>query len=105
MLSLVIGLQFGLTVGAESGVRYDTFTISNGRFVPTQTAYVALTNRNEVYGVSLDRPNDIFIDKDNYVYIVSSNEAENKGKLIRFSLENQEVDVLADDFLINPTGR
>jgi len=104
ILSLIIGLQFGLTVSAESGVRYDTFTFSDGEFVPTQTAYMALTNRSEVYGESLDKPNDIYIDNNNYVYIVSTNETTKTGKLIKFSLKNQDISVMGEDFLINPTG-
>jgi len=104
ILGLLMSVSFGITLGAESGVRYDTFTISNGRFVPTQTAYMALTNRNEVYGEPLDRPNDIYIDKDNFVYIVSSNIDAKTGKIIKFSLESQDVTVLGEDFLVNPTG-
>jgi len=104
IMSLVIGLQMSFTVTAESGVRYDTFTISNGRFVPTQTAYMALTNRTEVYGEPLDKPNDIYIDSNDNVYIVSTNTNTNTGKLIKFNLENQDVLVLGQDFLINPTG-
>ncbi|PKK86978.1 MAG: hypothetical protein CVV63_02705, partial [Tenericutes bacterium HGW-Tenericutes-8] len=104
ILSLLISVSFGITLGAESGVRYDTFTISNGRFVPTQTAYMALTNRTEVYGESLDKPNDIYIDKDNYVYIASSNIDAKTGKIIKFSLENQNVTVFGEEFLVNPTG-
>ncbi len=104
ILALLIGSSFAITVEAESGVRYDTFTISNGRFVPTQTAYMALTNRTEVYGEPLDRPNDIYIDKDNYVYIVSTNISTNSGKIIKFSLMNQDVSVMGQDFLVNPTG-
>ncbi len=104
MLFVIISCSFGMTVSAESGVRYDTFTISNGRFVPTQTAYMALTSQTDVYGVSLDRPNDIFIDKFNYVYIVSTNIQTSTGKIIKFSLENQDVTVIGEDFLKNPTG-
>lgn len=104
VMFLIVSLSFGITVGAESGVRYDTFTISNGRFVPTQTAYMALTNRNEVYDEPLDKPNDIFIDKDNYVYIASTNTDTSTGKIIKFSLQNQDVTVFGADYLINPTG-
>lgn len=104
IMSLLIGLEFGLTVTAESGVRYDTFTISNGRFVPTQTAYMALTNRTEVYGEPLDKPNDIYIDKDNFVYIVSTNTQNSTGKIIKFSLKNENVTIFGQDFLKNPTG-
>jgi tetratricopeptide (TPR) repeat protein len=93
-----------MTVGAESGVRYDTFTISNGRFVPTQTAYMALTSRIEVYDEPLNKPNDIYIDKNNYVYIASTDTALSTGKIIKFSLKNQDVTVLGSDFLIDPTG-
>ena len=104
VLFLLISCSFGMTVGAESGVRYDTFTISNGRFVPTQTAYMALTSRIEVYDEPLNKPNDIYIDKNNYVYIASTDTALSTGKIIKFSLENQDVTVLGSDFLIDPTG-
>lgn len=104
ILLVIVGCSFGVTAKAESGVRYDTFTISNGEFVPTQTAYMALTSQTEVYGVSLDRPNDIFIDEFNYVYIASTNIETSTGKIIKFSLEDQNVEVIGEDFLVNPTG-
>ncbi|MGS0973383.1 MAG: hypothetical protein ACVCEJ_09200 [Candidatus Izemoplasmataceae bacterium] len=96
--------MIGTIVKGESGVRYNTFTISNGRFVRTQTAYTPLSSQSDVYGESLDKPNDIYIDDNNMVYIVSTNEAEGTGKLLVFSLESEDVTVLGEDFLINPTG-
>jgi len=88
----------------ETGVRYNTFTLNNGEFIRTQTAYTPLGSQSEVYGESLDKPNDIFIDTNNFIYIASTNEPLNTGKIIRFNLENDTVDVIGDDFLVNPTG-
>ncbi len=96
--------MIGTIVKGESGVRYNTFTISNGRFVRTQTAYTPLSSQSDVYGESLDRPNDIFIDEDSYVYIVSTNETAGTGKLLKFSLETEELLVFGEEFLVNPTG-
>ena len=93
-----------LEIDAETGVRYRTWTVSNERLVPTQDAYVALSELQDIYGVSLDTPNDLFVDSNNTVYIVSSNEDTNTGKIIKFNLSEETVEVLADDLLLNPTG-
>ncbi|MCF7925794.1 MAG: hypothetical protein K9L26_04600 [Candidatus Izimaplasma sp.] len=104
LLILLALLFVGTRVNAESGVRYRTFTVSNDEFVPTQTAYVALSELQDIYGVDLDTPNDLFIDVNNNVYIVSHDETTKTGKIIKFNLSNETVTVLSDDFLLNPTG-
>ncbi|MBN2540445.1 MAG: hypothetical protein JXB08_02850 [Bacilli bacterium] len=104
VLMLLAFATFGTVVHAESGVRYNTFTSSNGHYVRTQTAYIALTQNDTIYGESLDTPNDIYIDGNNYVYIASSNTLADTGKIIKFSLATEEVTVLGQDFLVNPTG-
>jgi len=96
--------MIGTIVQGESGVRYNTFTESNGRLVRTQTAYMPLTSQSSVYGEALDRPNDIYIDDNNVVYIVATDEGSGTGKLLIFSLDEEEIRVLGEDFLINPTG-
>jgi len=55
-----------------------------------------------VFGVSLDTPNDIHIDKDNTIYIVST--SDDTGKLMMFNLEEEAITVIGEDFLVNPTG-
>lgn len=102
VLFMLIG--FGTEIKAETGVRYTTLTISNGEFVMTQTAYIALSQSDSVYGVELDKPNDIFIDKDNYVYIVSTDIFSDTGKIIKFNLASDEIEIIGEDFLIDPTG-
>jgi len=104
VFTLLVFIAFGTVVTAESGVRYNTFTSSNGEYVRTQTAYIALTQNDTIYGEPLNTPNDIFIDDDNYVYIVSTDVFTETGKIIKFSLANEEVEVLAADFLVDPTG-
>ena len=104
IVSLLVLVTFGTVTHAESGVRYNTFTSSNGEYVRTQTAYIALSESDSVLGESLDTPNDIYIDNDNYVYIASSNLIENTGKIIKFNLATNEITIFGDTLLINPTG-
>lgn len=104
LVVLTVFISFGTEVNADSGVRYTTVTSSNGEFVRTQTAYIALSQSDEIYGVLLDTPNDIYIDNNNYVYIVSTNTDMDTGKIIKFNLESEEIEVYGESFLINPTG-
>ncbi len=104
LTGLIVFVSFGTVAHAETGVRYNTFTLSDGDFVRTQTAYIALSQSDEIYGQPLGIPNDIFIDKDNYVYIASQDEDDDKGKIIKFNLSTEEVTTFGDDFLIDPTG-
>ncbi len=105
LLGLITFATLGTVVSAEeSGVRYNTFTSSNGHYVRTQTAYIALSENDDIYGEELNTPNDIFIDDNNYVYVVSTDAFSGTGKIIKFSLASEEVTVLGQDFLVNPTG-
>ncbi|MBI9009442.1 MAG: hypothetical protein JEZ05_05370 [Tenericutes bacterium] len=104
VLSLLVFVSLGTAVNAESGVRYNTFTSSNGELVRTQTAYIALSESSDIYGESLNTPNDIYIDDNNDVYIAATNTTAGTGKVIKFNLANQDVEVFGTDFLINPTG-
>jgi DNA-binding beta-propeller fold protein YncE len=104
VLSLLALTILGTVVKAESGVRYNTFTSSNGRYVRTQTAYIALSENDIILGESLNTPNDIFIDEDNYVYIASTDTVAGTGKIIKFNLASDEIEIIGGDFLLNPTG-
>ncbi len=88
----------------ETGVRYQTFTLNDGEFVRTQTAYTPLSSVSDIYGVSLDTPNDIVLGDAGNVYIASTNRTSDTGKIIRFNLDSETVETLGEDFLINPTG-
>ncbi len=102
LLLLTLVSVLGTTVTAESPTRYHTYTTSNNQRVRTQTAYTPISSASEVFGVSLDEPNDIHIDQNNTIYIVSNN--GETGKLIVFNLDSEAITVLGEDFLINPTG-
>ena len=100
LFTLLIGTT---TIEAETGVRYHTFTMSNQRLVRTQTAYVPVASTDNIYDVDLGEPNDIHIDANNTVYIVSTMPG-GFGRLIVFDLETEEASVYGEDFLVNPTG-
>ena len=68
-------------VQADNGVNYNTFTLSDGRLVPTQTAYITIGDIDELDGISLDTPMDMQI-VDNTMYIASI--TESSGKIIIF---------------------
>ena len=53
IIVFVLIASFGTGVDADTGVRYNTFTESNDRLVRTQTAYVSLSTKDEIYGVKL----------------------------------------------------
>lgn len=104
LIGFVLFVSFGTGTSADTGVRYATYTTSNNELVRTQTAYIALSSMDEIYGVSLDVPKDLFIGQNNNVYIVSSNSGGTAGKIIRFNLSTEDVLVIGEDFLLDPTG-
>ena len=93
---------FGTTIQGESVTRYHTYTISNNRLVRTQTAYTPITAVQQIFGVPIDTPNDIHIDGGNNIYIAST--GSSGGKIIKFNLSTEDVHVMGEDFLVNPTG-
>lgn len=99
--SVFIGLISG---PIETGVRYETFTLNDGRLVRTQTAYTPISSVSNIYSVPLDTPNDIVIDDEKNIYIASTNESSRQGKIIKFNLADETVETFGEDFLINPTG-
>lgn len=100
--ALLIFIIFGTDVNAESGVRYNTFTVSDNRLVRTQTAYVPVESIKDIRGVSLAEPTDIHIDHNNIIYIASNEPIG--GKIIIYDMAEDTVKVIGEDFLINPTG-
>ena len=94
-------LLIGTRVNADNGVNYNTFTLSDGRLVRTQTAYIPLGDINELDGVALDTPMDIYIHNQT-LYIAST--TVSSGKIIVFDMETETSTVIGEDFLVNPTG-
>ena len=104
LIVFVLVASLGTGVDADTGVRYRTFTTSNGELVRTQTAYVSLSSRDDIYGENIGVPTDIYVDKENYVYISSTNDTQDQGEIIKFNLDNEEIEVFGDSFLVEPTG-
>ena len=101
-LVILAFLAYGTSVKAESGVRYNTFTMGNNRLVRTQTAYVPVQSVSDIQGVSLDEPLDIHIDANNVIYIASNNPTG--GKIIVYDMSTDDIRIIGEDFLVNPTG-
>lgn len=98
---LISALMIGTEVSADNGVNYNTFTLSDGRLVRTQTAYITVGDISELDGVSLDTPMDIHIvGRTLYIASISSS----SGKIIIFDMDSETAQVIGEDFLINPTG-
>ena len=98
LMLLVIPL---FTVSAN-GVPYLTFTYSstNNRFVYTQDAYVPLSRIQSFEDLTLDDPQDIFIDNNDILYIADSG----LGVVIKYDLTTQEKTLIGENILSRPTG-
>ncbi|MDA3932090.1 MAG: hypothetical protein PF513_05065 [Tenericutes bacterium] len=101
LVLIVLVLLFGTNVNAENGVNYNTYTVSDGRLVRTQIAYIPVGDINELGGVSLDTPIDIDI-VDGKMYIATT--TGQVGKIIIYDTTTKVASVIGTDFLINPTG-
>lgn len=99
---LLVFLSFGTSVQAENGVNYNTYTLNNERLVRTQTAYIPIADLSSIQGVSLGSPHDIYINDLNVMYIASVE--EDSGKIIRYNMTTETVDVFGEDYLVKPTG-
>lgn len=98
---LLIG-SFIVTVEAETGVRYRTFTTTDDRLVTTQTAYQPVTSTRDINGVMIGEPLDIHISSNNIMYITTIKEGS--GRIMRLDLITGRLDEFGEDFLTNPTG-
>ncbi|QLY39538.1 hypothetical protein HF295_01140 [Hujiaoplasma nucleasis] len=98
---LVSALVIGTSVKAENGVNYNTYTLSDGRLVRTQIAYVPIGDINELDGVSLDTPQDVHI-ANNKLYIASL--GTDSSKIIIYDLLSETAQVIGQDFLENASG-
>lgn len=69
------------------GIPYQTFTYSNAskRFVPTQDAYLPLSQQNSLGKIEINNPTDITIDVNDNIYIADSN------RIIKYNLRTDET--------------
>ncbi len=98
---LLILVTFGTEVQAETGVRYRTFTLSDGRLVPTQTAYVPIDFMTELGGEPIGNPQDIYIDQNDVIYIATRT---TQGQIMRYDMTAQELTIIGAGFLNDPRG-
>lgn len=86
----------------DDGITYQTFTVSTSRrkMIPTQDAYIPLASVNNLDKESLLNPEDIFIDKDDNIFIADTG---NK-RIVKYNLEADEIVVIGEGFLREPKG-
>ena len=85
-----------------NGLPYGTYTYSSAtrRFVNTQDAYVPLSISYDLAGIDLQDPKDISIDRDDNIYVADAG----AGRIVRYSLQDDTVEVIGEGFLEEPTG-
>jgi len=105
---LILGL-FGLLIfgflpriEAETGVRYPTFTLSDGRLVRTQTAYVPTVSLTAIHGIEIGEPSDIHITQNNVMYLTTR--FNNVSRIIIYDLNDGSARTLGEGLLVNATG-
>lgn len=98
---LIILLTPSLKVEAN-GLPYQTYTYSSAlhRMVWTQDAYIPLSMQDQLAGLSLNKPKDLTIDKDDNIYIADYG----NHRIIKYSLKDDVVKVIGEDILKEPTG-
>lgn len=85
-----------------NGITYRTYTYSNTqkRIIATQDAYIPLSVDSDLGGETLNQPEDIYIDKDDNIYIADTG---NK-RIIKYDLQNEEVFIIGEGILNEPKG-
>ncbi len=102
LLVLAIILIIPAVDTQANGVPYNTYTYSSAthRMVWTQDAYLPLSISYNLGGVELSEPSDITIDENDNVYIADTG----NGRVIKYSLQSDEVTIIGDTILQEPTG-
>ena len=98
-------LLFTLThieVEATNGLPYATYTYSSAirRLVWTQDAYLPLSERDNLDGLSLDQPQDLTIDADDNVYVADYG----NSRVIKYSLQDNQSEIIGEGILDKPMG-
>ncbi len=98
----LVFLVFGTDVNADTGVRYQTYTLSRNRLVRTQTAYVPIAHELALDEVLIEEATDLYINQDDVMVISSIGDAG--AKIIVYDLKTQESYTIGEGFLVEPTG-
>lgn len=87
---------------SANGISYNTYTFSTTqrKMIPTQDAYVPLSISNALDKETLNSPKDIYIDKDDNIYIADSG----NGRIVKYNLKTEESLVIGEDILKDPRG-
>lgn len=87
---------------ADNGLPYKTYTYSSStkEFIGTQDAYIPLSLTKNIGDITLSKPVDMTIDKDDYMYIVD----ETIPYVIRYGLEDQSLLRIGEGLIQQPTG-
>ncbi len=91
-----------MNVQATNGLPYQTYTYSSsvGRLVYTQDAYLPLSERNDLDGLSLSEPQDLTIDEDDNVYVADTG----NSRIIKYSLQTNQSEIIGEGLLDIPMG-
>lgn len=103
ILFFIFTLLFIPTFKSDAnGLPYSTYTYSSAlnRMVWTQDAYIPLSIQESLAGYTLNEPKDLTIDKDDNIYIADYG----NNRVIKYSLQSDEVTVIGEDILDEPTG-
>ncbi len=102
----VLGLGFPqrstLVTQADNGLPYQTYTYSTSRrqLIQTQDAYVPLSMTTTLDTFVLNKPQDIFIDQNDTMYIADSG----LKSIIKYALQTDEATEIGKGLLNEPTG-
>ncbi len=91
-----------LEVQATNGLPYATYTYSSAvhRLVWTQDAYLPLSERDNLDGLTLDEPKDLTIDQNDNVYVADYGHS----RVIKYSLQDNQSEIIGEGILDQPMG-
>ncbi len=87
---------------ADNGLPYATYTYASSRrqLIQTQDAYLPLSVTTTLGDLTLNRPQDIVVGKDDIIYIADSG----RKSVLRYDLQSDEADEIGLGILNQPTG-
>ncbi|XFA99130.1 YIP1 family protein [Candidatus Izemoplasma sp. B36] len=97
----IFPLTFKTQAGSLDGVPYDTYTEdSNHNLIPSQTAYIPFASYTVFGDYELNRPEDIYLDHHNNLYIADSG----NNRILVINQNMTDIRVIGETILDNPTG-
>ncbi len=106
LLIAILGLTLVMILAQSpvkaNGIPYSTFTYSQtqNQVIHTQDAYIPISVDKHIGGVSLSRPEDIYIDQDDNIFIADTG----NGRIIKYDLNTDEVMIIGEGILREPKG-